>query len=180
MLPYGTRETDLFPGPGRQHHLVLWLKNSIVSLHDGAGYWRGQLSRVGRLMASNADCMCLAILLALATPAQADTRTDYLLHCSGCHLSDGSGAPDDVPSLRDDLGRMITAPQGRGYLVRVPGSSQALLNDAKLAAVINWVLTEFNSATLADDFEPLTAEEVKRARSDVLMDPLKFRAEFWR
>ena len=131
-------------------------------------------------MASNADCMCLAILLALATPAQADTRTDYLLHCGGCHLSDGSGAPDDVPSLRDDLGRMITVSQGRGYLVRVPGSSQALLNDAELAAVINWVLTEFNSATLADDFEPFTAEEVKGARSDVLMDPLKFRAAFWR
>ena len=135
---------------------------------------------MARLVTSDAGCMCLAILLALATPAQADTRTDYLLHCGGCHLSDGSGAPDVVPSLRNDLGRMITVSQGRGYLVRVPGSSQALLNDAELAAVINWVLTEFNSATLADDFEPLTAEEVKRARSDVLMDPLKFRAEFWR
>ena len=130
-------------------------------------------------MMSNARCMCLAILLASVTPAQADTRADYLLHCGGCHLSDGSGAPDDVPSLRDDLGRMITAPQGRGYLVRVPGSSQALLNDTELAAVINWVLTEFNSLTLADDFEPLTVEEVARARGDVLMDPAKFRAEFW-
>ena len=95
-------------------------------------------------------------------------------------MSDGSGAPDDVPSLRDDLGRIITVEQGRGYLVRVPGSSQALLDDAELAAVINWVLTEFNSATLADDFEPLTAAEVKGARRDVLMDPLKFRAELWR
>ena len=33
---------------------------------------------------------------------------------------------------------------------------------------------------LADDFEPLTAEEVNQARSDVLMDPLQFRAELWR
>ncbi len=131
-------------------------------------------------MTANAGCTCLAIFLALATPVQADTRTDYLLHCGGCHLSDGSGAPDDVPSLRDDLGRIITVAQGRGYLVRVPGSSQALLNDAGLAAVINWVLTEFNSATLADDFEPLTAEEVEEARRDVLMDPVKFRAELWR
>ena len=131
-------------------------------------------------MILNAGCACLAILLALAAPAQADTRADYLLHCSGCHLSDGSGAPRTVPSLRDDLGRLITVEQGRGYLVRVPGSSQALLDDAGLAAVINWVLTEFNSATLADDFEPLTAEEVKEARGDVLMDPLKFRAELWR
>ncbi len=133
-----------------------------------------------RLISTIAGCTCLAILLALVTPARADTRTDYLLHCSGCHLPDGSGAPDDVPSLRDGLGWIVSVAKGRGYLVRVPGSSQALLNDAELAAVINWVLTEFNSATLADDFQPLTAAEVERARSNVLMDPLKYRAKLWR
>ena len=85
-----------------------------------------------------------------------------------------------VPSLRDDLGRIITVAQGREYLVRVPGSSQAMLDDAALAAVINWVLTEFNSATLADDFKPLTTREVQEARHNVLMDPLKLRAELWR
>jgi len=119
------------------------------------------------------------MLLILTAPVQADTRSDYLLHCAGCHLPDGTGAPDDVPSLHNDLGRIISVAEGRGYLVRVPGSSQALLDDAGLAAVINWVLTEFNSATLADDFEPLTTEEVKAARRNVLMDPLKFRAELW-
>jgi len=85
-----------------------------------------------------------------------------------------------VPSLRNNLGWIVRVAEGRDYLVRVPGSSQALLNDAELAAVINWVLTEFNAETLADDFKPLTAREVGRARSDVLMDPLKFRAELWR
>lgn len=133
-----------------------------------------------RLISTIAACTCLTILLALVTPARADTRTDYLLHCSGCHLPDGSGAPDDVPSLRDGLGWIVSVAEGRGYLVRVPGSSQALLNDTELAAVINWVLTEFNSDTLVDEFKPLTAKEVGRARSDVLMDPLKFRAELWR
>ncbi len=132
------------------------------------------------LITTIVSCTCLAGLLAFAAPAMADTKTDYLLHCSGCHLPDGSGAPDEVPSLRDGLGWIVSVAEGRGYLVRVPGSSQAMLNDAELAAVINWVLTEFNSATLADDFKPLTAEEVGRARSDVLMDPLKFRAELWR
>lgn len=126
------------------------------------------------------SCTGLASLLAFTAPATADTKTDYLLHCSGCHLPDGSGAPDDVPSLRDGLGWIVSMAKGRDYLVRVPGSSQALLNDAELAAVINWVLAEFNSAILADDFKPLTAKEVGRARSDVLMDPLKFRAELWR
>ncbi len=133
-----------------------------------------------RIISTHTGCICLTILLALVAPARADTRTDYLLHCSGCHLPDGSGAPDDVPSLRDSLGWIVSVAEGRGYLVRVPGSSQAMLSDAELAAVINWVLTEFNSATLADDFQPLTAKEVGRARSDVLMDPLKLRAELWR
>jgi hypothetical protein len=132
-----------------------------------------------RLFSTVTGWFCLAILLAFVTPGMADTRTDYLLHCSGCHLPDGSGAPDDVPSLRDGLGWIVSTAKGRGYLVRVPGSSQAQLNDAELAAVINWVLTEFNAATLADDFKPLTAKEVGRARSDVLMDPLKFRADLW-
>ena len=131
-------------------------------------------------MTANAGRTCLVLLLAFAAAVQADTRADYLLNCGGCHLSDGSGAPGGVPSIRDDLGRIITVAEGRGYLVRVPGSSQAQLDDAELAAVINWVLTEFNSATLPDDFEPLTAEEVQEARRDVLMDPLKFRAELWR
>lgn len=127
-----------------------------------------------------AGCASLALLLAFVAPAAADTRTDYLLHCGGCHLQDGTGAPDEVPSLRDTLGWIVNVPQGREYLARVPGASQSLLDDAKLAAVINWVLTEFNSATLADDFRPLTAAEVGDARSNVLMDPLKFRAELWR
>lgn len=127
-----------------------------------------------------ARCASLALLLALVSPAEADTRTDYLLHCGGCHLQDGAGAPDEVPSLRDTLGWIVSVPQGREYLARVPGASQSLLDDAKLAAVINWVLSEFNSATLADDFRPLTAAEVGEARSDVLMNPLKFRAELWR
>ena len=135
-------------------------------------------------MASHAGCvaqtLALALLVAIATPVQADTQADYMLHCSGCHLPDGFGAPPIVPSLRDDLGRIITVAQGREYLVRVPGSSQAMLDDAALAAVINWVLTEFNSATLADDFKPLTTREVQEARRNVLMDPLKLRAELWR
>ena len=84
-----------------------------------------------------------------------------------------------MPSLRGTLGWIVSVPQGREYLARVPGASQSLLDDAKLAAVINWVLTEFNSATLADDFRPLTAAEVGDARRDVLMNPLKFRAELW-
>ena len=130
-------------------------------------------------MTTIAGLICLAMGIALATAGMADSRDDYLLHCSGCHLPDGSGMPGEVPSLHDDLGRIVTLDQGREYLVRVPGASQAMLNDADLAGVINFVLNEFNSETLAADFKPLTAEEVARVRSDVLLHPAKFRAELW-
>lgn len=121
---------------------------------------------------------CL-IALCLAAPAWADPRSDYLLHCAGCHRPDGTGLPPSVPSLVGPLGTIAASPQGRDYLARVPGAAQAPLNDAELTAVLNWVLHEFNAATLPASFEPLKAREVGRSRSRVLADPLRLRAEIW-
>jgi hypothetical protein len=73
----------------------------------------------------------------------------------------------------------VSIPEGRSYIARVPGASQAPISDAALAEVLNWVLHEFNDATLPDGFKSLTAKEVQRARSQVLADPLKYRAQFW-
>ncbi len=71
----------------------------------------------------------------------------------------------------------MASPDGREYIVRVPGVSQANLSDARLAAVLNWVLTEFNTDSLPADFAPYTAEEVGEARVKVLVDPLRTREE---
>ncbi len=109
----------------------------------------------------------------------ASPRTNYLLYCSGCHLVDGSGNPPNVPTLHSELGKMMTVPEMRSYLLRVPGASHTPLTDSELAAVVNWVLTEFNSDTLPQDFEPISTEEANAARKSILADPLKFRAEHW-
>ena len=119
------------------------------------------------------------MLLIAAPTAQADPEVDYLLHCSGCHLPDGSGLQNVVPTLHDVIGRMVAEPVGRAYIVRVPGVSQAPINDRKLTEVINWMLTEFSSETLPKNFKPLTVREVSRARSQLLADPLKYRAELF-
>ncbi len=128
--------------------------------------------------------MRLVLLLALAaTPiatAQADqdrVRANYLLACRGCHLVDGSSVPPEVPSLRDTLGQFLSSEEGRGYLVRVPGVAQSRLNDEELAEVINWVLTEFNAASLPKSFRPFTAKEVAKVRGDILADPAGYREE---
>ncbi len=110
----------------------------------------------------------------------ASPRINYLLYCTGCHAADGAGKPPNVPTLRDELGRMISVPEMRSYLVRIPGASQAPISDAELTAVINWLLHEFNSDTLPKNFEEYTEEEVSTARRNILADPLRYRAEHWK
>ena len=112
----------------------------------------------------------------ISNGVKADPRQDYLLWCSGCHLEDGSGLPSAVPDLRDILGYLISKEGGRGYLVRVPGSSGTPLDNLELAKVINWLLEEFNSETLPSNYTPMTSDEVRESRNKILMDPLKFRA----
>jgi hypothetical protein len=48
-----------------------------------------------------------------------------------------------------------------------------------LAAVLNWVLTEFNGDTVPAGAAPLSADEVAEARANVLADPLRERARIW-
>ena len=124
--------------------------------------------------------MLLAAALLVAAPqVKADPKVDYLLHCSGCHMPDGAGLANVVPTLHGTMGRLVAIPAGRDYIVRVPGVLQAPINDEKLTEVLNWVLTEFSSDTLPEDFKPLTVKEVKRARSQLLADPLKYRARLF-
>lgn len=94
-------------------------------------------------------------------------------------MPDGSGLDQVVPTLHDVIGRIVAEPEGRAYIVRVPGVSQAPISDEKLTDVINWMLAEFSRETLPDDFEPFTVSEVGRSRSQLLADPLKLRAELF-
>lgn len=111
----------------------------------------------------------------LSDVARAAARFDYLLHCSGCHLPDGSGAPPEVPSLRGPMGALVATPEGRDYIARVPEVAQAPLADDALARVLNWVLLEFNGETLPSGFRLMDAAEVGVARDNVLADPLRAR-----
>ena len=95
---------------------------------------------------------------------------NYMLHCQGCHLADGSGKPGSVPSLVDSIGRFALVPGGREYLVRVPGSSQAPLSDEELARVLNYMIRSFGPADVAADFRPFDAVEVTQVRSPPLSE----------
>jgi mono/diheme cytochrome c family protein len=112
-----------------------------------------------------------ALACLLAAPARAaDPRADYMLQCQGCHLPDGSGSPGAVPDLRGSLARFLTVPGGREYLVRVPGAAQSPLSDARLAALLDWMLREFGPAEAAAGHEPYRAEEVARWRAQPYLE----------
>jgi mono/diheme cytochrome c family protein len=107
-------------------------------------------------------------------------RQDYILNCQGCHLADGSGAPGKVPRMNGFLGYFLHVPGGREFIVQVPGAAHSPLDDARLAAVVNWVLEKFSRAQLPADHRPYTAEEVGRLRADSLLDVNSRRAELLR
>jgi mono/diheme cytochrome c family protein len=102
--------------------------------------------------------------------AAIDLPTLYTLHCSGCHGADGHGVPTaGIPDLHD-IGLYVVLPQGRAYLVQVPGISQSRLDDATAAAMLNWVLARYSAAALPPGFTPYTAAEVSRLRTDKASD----------
>ncbi len=108
----------------------------------------------------------------LTMNSQADPAYDYLLHCAGCHLPDGAGAPPLVPDLRTDLGRLATFPAGRAYLARVPGSAQAPISDEALAELLTWMVERFAGVPAP----PFDAQVIGPQRKVPLADPLSFRA----
>ena len=116
------------------------------------------------------------LFLLLDVSLQAEPKSHYMIHCMGCHLSDGSGQPPDVPIFDKNLGLLVQSELGRAYLVRVPGAAQAPINDAELAAVINWMLSEYSAETIPDDFIPYDADEVARYRSTILTNPVELKA----
>src|SRR5215468_8121398 len=62
------------------------------------------------------------------------------------------------------------APGGRDYLARVPGVAQAPLDDAALAAVLNWLLEHFDHGHVPPGFAPYSADEVGQLRKQPLVD----------
>lgn len=121
----------------------------------------------------------LVLLIALPSLAVADPRTDYLLHCMGCHLADGSGTPPGIPALRERVGYYLRLPGGRDYLLRVPGASNAPLSDARLAGVLNWVVTEFAGRSAAKDWRRFEAADVSAARTAAPVDIDAWRHALW-
>ena len=106
------------------------------------------------------------LVLACRGASAYEPYINYALHCMGCHTPDGSGTPGRVPAIRDTLLPFAHLPEGRKYLVQVPGSAQSTLNDSELAGVLNWMIETFSGT---EDFAHFTATEVAGYRTHTLV-----------
>lgn len=102
-------------------------------------------------------------------------RMNFILHCQGCHLPDGSGMAGKVPAMRGHLARFLQVPGGREYIVQVPGVSTSKLTDGDIAALMNWLVSEMGPGVPAD-FHPYTTAEVTALRARWLTRPAPVRA----
>ena len=108
--------------------------------------------------------------MALPLPAYADgalghTQTLYLMRCGGCHGIEGRSASAVVPDLRDQVGLFLCSGEGRDYMLRVPNVAMSLIrDDAGLAGVMNFVVSQFGGRNIPADTRPFTAAEVHEAR----------------
>ncbi len=113
--------------------------------------------------------------------SEARARSLFVLNCAGCHQIDGSGAPHaGVPSMRGNLGHFLGSAAGRAFLVQVPGARNSALSDAELAALTNWQLLSFSSASVPAGFTPYTTAEVTQSRGRPPSDVAAARAAILR
>ena len=96
---------------------------------------------------------------------------NYKLFCQGCHLPDGTGVLGEVPSLVNNLSRYIKIPAGREFVVQVPGVMHALLTDAEVAELLNWLVKNFDyQFYVGDEFLPYSSKEVTSIRAKGYVD----------
>ena len=132
-----------------------------------------QRTHIGKYLVSTAA----ATLLGCSAAARANPQQDYILYCMGCHGPEAQGVPGKVPPLAHALGRYMRTPEGRNYILRVPGAANSVLSDAQLAAVLNWLAQTFDSDELSASIPLFTPAEVTGARHSPLASVLATRRE---
>ncbi|XOB97618.1 c-type cytochrome [Deinococcota bacterium DY0809b] len=115
-------------------------------------------------------------------PAVVDGKAAYAANCAGCHQAEGQGVPGAFPPLKGNpvLVKDATYPalvvlfglqgkievNGAGYEGAMPPLGH--LDDATVAALVNFLLQDFNEELLPKDFKPLDAATVAELRKKAL------------
>ena len=117
-----------------------------------------------------------AVTFSAGIQAGVPPATQYLIHCSGCHRADGSGSlRGGIPDLRGYVGSFGRVDDGRTYLMHVPGVVGSGLDNADIAAVMNYIFERWAEAPASDPVPLFTAAEVARLRKRSVPDVVKAR-----
>ena len=123
--------------------------------------------------------LATALLLAGTATGQSAERTpetNYILKCIGCHLQDGSGLPSaGIPDFVGKVGVFARLPEGRAYLLHVPGVIGSSLTDKEIADLLNYVMEIYAGDSLPVPFEPFTADAVTALRATEIGNVVKYR-----
>ena len=116
------------------------------------------------------------VALATSTANAANPAQDYALNCMGCHGTEAQGVPGKVPPLANALSRFMRSPEGRNYVLRVPGAANSALSNEQLAAVLNWLAVTYDSSASATQPALFTSTEVAAVRHQPLLSVLATRS----
>ena len=120
------------------------------------------------------SCGSVILMTTLFFSSIASSETpynNYLLNCMGCHGEEGQGLEKEiVPNMQGVIGNFLKVPEGRAYLIQVPGSAQAPISNLELAQLMNYLIDNFSGDSKPADFTPYTEAEVTTYRKVKLID----------
>lgn len=129
-------------------------------------------------MTSTKTLLFIAAALISASPGMASStkaKSDYILHCSGCHGISGKGSvAGGIPTFPDSIEHIAGYENGRDYILQVPGVITTNMDDGAVAEVLNYILDEWSDAPEVPKF---TAEEVTLRRAKPERDVVVHRRE---
>jgi hypothetical protein len=80
-------------------------------------------------------------------------------------VPDGSGSVEGrIPALAGTVGHFQKLPEGRLFILQVPGVMNSGLKDDDVAALMNWLVPHFAGTSQEGVFVPYTSGEVGAAR----------------
>ena len=102
--------------------------------------------------------------------------TNYVLKCIGCHRQDGSGLPSaGIPDFVGKVGVFAQLPEGRAYLLHVPGVIGSSLSDKEIADLLNYVMDNYAGSSAPIPSAPFSADEVAALRATEVGNVVKYR-----
>lgn len=95
------------------------------------------------------------------------------MNCQGCHHPNGEGnAARDIPPL-EALEKFQRLPEGRAFLIQVPGMSRSKLSDEELTQMANWMMEEFTTPQTDEEWQPYSVREVARLRRSPITEGVR-------